>query len=82
MQSTGVFATPEEIEKLKQQYYNAEKTPVIALSVAHGLRTGGFSGEAWTALYKACHRVALDHGLPEIEGYYGCDLETGEFVKT
>ena len=28
-----------------------------------------------------CHRYALTHGLPEITGYYGCDLRTGEFLK-
>ena len=30
---------------------------------------------------KEAHRFALAHGLPEITGYYGCDLRTGEFVK-
>ena len=29
----------------------------------------------------ATHRIALAHGLPEIPGYYGCDLRTGELVQ-
>lgn len=27
------------------------------------------------------HERARAHGLPEIQGFYGCDLATGEFVK-
>lgn len=27
-----------------------------------------------------CHIMALAHGLPEVQGYYGIDLETGEFL--
>jgi len=30
---------------------------------------------------QVAHKLALSHGLPEIPGYYGCDLQTGEFVK-
>jgi hypothetical protein len=30
---------------------------------------------------KVAHRYALAHGLPEIPGYYGMDMKTGEFVK-
>lgn len=30
---------------------------------------------------REAHKLALAHGLPEIEGYYGCDLETGEFLS-
>jgi len=29
----------------------------------------------------AIHRYALEHGLPEIEGYYGMDMRNGEFLK-
>lgn len=31
---------------------------------------------------KAAHRYALAHDLPEIKGYYGIDLQNGEFIKT
>lgn len=33
------------------------------------------------SVQQQCHRYALEHGLPEIKGYYGCDLETGEFLR-
>lgn len=36
--------------------------------------------EPETAQQKA-HRFAKAHGLPEITGYYGCDLQNGEFVS-
>jgi len=29
---------------------------------------------------KICHQMALNYGLPEIEGYYGIDL-LGEFLR-
>jgi len=30
---------------------------------------------------KICNEIAFSHGLPEISGYYECDLLTGEFIK-
>jgi len=63
MKRTGVFATDEEVERLKE--------PVPYMIV------GGV--EPMTALQK-CHAMALEHGLPEISGYYGIDLKTKEFV--
>jgi len=65
MNYTGVFATKEEVEDLK----SAASMPCI--------RVGGHWPES---PQKVAHRIALKHGLPEIEGYYGCDLRTGEFV--
>ena len=79
---TGTFASPTEIEELKDLLSRARNTPVIALSVAHGIERGGFAGEARQAMLKRCHEIALAHGLPEITGFYGCDLATGEFVRT
>lgn len=35
----------------------------------------------FTSPVEAAHRSALSHGLPEIPGYYGIDLRTGEFVS-
>jgi hypothetical protein len=66
MTYTGVFATKEEIKSLK----NSLNTPYI--------RVGGHWPESPQVI---AHRYALSHGLPEIQGYYGCDLKTGEFVK-
>lgn len=63
---TGVFATADEIERLKQ----TTKTPLIALNAGMP-----------ESPQQAAHRLAMGHGLPEIKGYYGCDLRTGEFVS-
>ena len=67
MKRTGVKATADEIEQLKS-LLNA---PLIMLQCGMP-----------ESPQKAAHRLALQHGLPEITGYYGCDLKTGEFVKT
>ena len=65
VKQTGVFATNEEIQTMK----NACNQPYIMV------------GGHWPdSPQQVAHRLALNHGLPEIEGYYGCDLQTGEFV--
>lgn len=66
MKRTGVFATTEEITALKASIGQ----PLIAL------QTGMPESPQQMA-----HRYALAHDLPEITGYYGCDLRTGEFVN-
>jgi hypothetical protein len=63
----GVFATPEQIAHIKA----CASAPVIYLS--GGTPIGGDPA-------KEAHRAALAQGLPEIPGYYGIDLSTGEFV--
>lgn len=66
MTYTGVFATQEEIQTLK----NTLNQPYIMV------------GGHWPkSPQEVAHSLALAHGLPEIPGYYGCDLRTGEFVK-
>lgn len=64
---TGVFATPEEMEHVR----NVANLPYMIV--------GGYPppGPAETI-----HRAALAHDLPEIPGYYGMDLATGEFLRT
>lgn len=63
----GVTLTPEEIKSVK----TALATPVIA------------PGGVWPeSPQKMVHRMALAHGLPEIPGYYGADLKTGEILKS
>jgi hypothetical protein len=62
----NVFATKSEIQQMK----DAASTPYMMV--------GGHWPES---PQEACHRIALSHGLPEITGYYGCDLRSGEFVK-
>lgn len=31
---------------------------------------------------EVAHEIALSHDLPEIPGYYGCDLTNGEFLSS
>jgi hypothetical protein len=68
MKRLNVFATPKEIENIKA----AASAPVIYLS--GGTPMGGDP-------LKMAHSAALAHGLPEIPGYYGIDLKSGEFVS-
>lgn len=64
MIETGIFATDEEIKELKE----AVETSGIAIHIPR------------QSPLQLCHEIALRHGLPEIEGYYGI-LGNGEFVK-
>lgn len=81
MKYLNIFATEEEQEDLKKDLIQAQNTPVIAFSGSHAMR-GGLSGDVWQALKEKCHKLALKHGLPEIPGFYGCDLsKNGEFVS-
>jgi hypothetical protein len=66
MLKTGVFATKEEIALLEK--------PIPYLL--------GSDGVAPRSSLEKCHSMALKHGLPEIPGYYGIDLKTGEFLYT
>lgn len=66
MTRTGVFATPEEVVILKA----AASAPLIMLQAGMP-----------ESPQKKAHRYALAHGLPEITGYYGIDLRTGEFLS-
>lgn len=66
MKYLGVFATKKEIQQLKDTC----NQPYIML------------GGHWPkSPQEVAHQIALKHGLPEITGYYGCDLRTGEFVS-
>lgn len=75
MTYTGVKATEPEIAELKELLATALNTPVILI--------GGvdIAGRAWRAVETRTHELAKAHGLPEVQGYYGCDLRTGEFVE-
>ena len=80
MKRLNIFATKKETKDLKKDLIEAQNTPVIAFSSSHALR-GGLSGDVWQALNEKVHATALKHGLPEIKGFYGCDLSNGEFLK-
>lgn len=75
---TGIKATEEDFEKLKQLVRRgwSPGQPMIVFSVGEGIRKDAATVDA----AKMCHQLALDYGLPEITGYYGID-EEGEFVK-
>lgn len=65
MKRTGIKATPEEVETLK----SVAATQVMMIGGVGPLDPAKFT-----------HEIALRHGLPEIPGFYGCDLATGEFL--
>lgn len=65
MKGTGIIATAEEIALLKRSL----NTPAIALQCG-----------APASPQAICHSFALAHGLPEVAGFYGIDLGTGEFM--
>ena len=65
MKRTNVFATIEERDSLRRMV----ETPAITLQC----------GSPQSPLDRS-HELALQHGLPEIMGRYGIDLETREFI--
>lgn len=65
MKRTGIKATEEEIDTLK------------AAASTSGMMIGGVPPRDPA---KLAHEIALRHGLPEIPGFYGIDLATGEFL--
>lgn len=81
MNMTGVFATPEELKELQELAASARNTPVIAFSTQHALQRGGLSGDMWKLVHERTYAIALAHGLPEIQGYYGVSGD-GEFTTT
>jgi hypothetical protein len=73
MKRLNVFATTEEIAYIK----DCANAPVMAFGDPMGGPPIPFSESG----QEAAHKAALKHGLPEIQGYYGVDLKTGEFVS-
>ena len=80
MTRTKVFADDTETQEISELAAVARSTPVIAMSSEHGLESGGFAGDAWRRLNETIYKYALAHELPEIEGFYGLDLSSGEFI--
>ncbi len=78
---TGIFLDEDELKEVVDLMRKAQNTPVMALSMAHGLEKGGFSGEAWTRFHERVDELAIEHGLPAPgEGNYGLDGSTGEIL--
>lgn len=73
----GVFMTEQERLDATDVTHRAQTTPVI--SFGSGL---DMSSVAWRHAKERVHAMALAHGLPDYEGYYGADLKTGEFIAT
>lgn len=76
MKRTGIFASEEEKKELQEMVEEASHTPVMTLA----MNMPSFAAVVWKQVTKHCHALALSHGLPEIQGYYGMDT-TGEFVE-
>lgn len=78
MTTTGIFAPKEDIEKLQSLIRKGWQPGqvMIVFSCGEGIR----KDQATVDAKKICHQLALDHGLPEIEGYYGMTND-GEFVS-
>lgn len=77
MENTKVFATEDEMKDLRA-LVNAGWKPgdiIMVSSVMEGIKKDQKTMDA----VKSCHALALAHGLPEIEGYYGI-TDDGEFV--
>ena len=80
MSKTGIFATEEEFQYLMKRVQIAENTPVIALSLGEGLAGRDFAALAHRSVQEVCHALALQHGLPEICGFYGVNQDR-EFIR-
>ena len=81
MKYLKVFASKSEKKRLLKMLKDAQSTPMIALTSEQALSGRDFASMAWDHLKKETHKTALKHGLPEIRGYYGIDLKSGEFVS-
>lgn len=67
MTRTGKFASKEQIDSMRS-----------AMSAPYILGSGGVAPRSAVEL---AHEYALASGLPEVPGFYGCDLTNGEFVS-
>ena len=77
---TGTFLNDEQLVEVAVMYHAAENTPVIALSSAQGLSGNDFASRAWMSFHRLLYDFALAAGLPEIEGWYGLDMKSGEVL--
>ena len=77
MKYTGVKCSKEDLDKLKTFVMRGwqQGETMIVFSVGEGIK----KDQATVDAKKTCHQLALDYGLPEIQGYYGVTND-GEFV--
>lgn len=73
----GIFATDEEISSIRA----AQTRPIMGMTNPEPPGPGVSPVvDMFEHPIKIVHRAALAHGLPEIPGYYGLNLETKEFL--
>ena len=77
---TGKFLTAEQIGVVREAYHEAETTPAIALSSAQALGGQDFASQAWMRFHRLLYDFALAQDLPEIKGWYGLDMKSGEVL--
>ncbi len=77
---TGTFLETDQIAEVKAAYLQASNTPVIALSSAQALSGGDMASRAWMRFHRLLYDFALAEDLPEIQGWYGLDMESGEVL--
>ncbi len=80
-EQTGVFSTTEEHQEILKAIEVYNSTPYIAFTTKHAM-AGGLKEDEKERVHKLIHSVALSHGLPEINGYYGYNPDTLEFNKS
>ena len=78
---TKVFISKKGLKELRKLLIAAENMPMIATSSADALSGNDWASQAWDYFYLRCYKLALKNGLPNIKGYYGINIATGEFLK-
>lgn len=74
----GVFATPDEIAAV----HAAARSPLIYRTNPEPPGPGvPHAVSMFRQPIEVAHAAALAHGLEEFDGFYGIDLESGEFLK-
>jgi len=72
---TGIFATSDEISEIKELHAAAKLAGFTAA------RFGPQGADAaYEKMQKRVHELALEHDLPDTEGFYGIDVSNGEFL--
>ena len=75
MNDTVIISTEDEQGELRSLAASARIAGMLSS------RFGPYSADIKThEAHERCHAMALEHGLPEIDGFYGMD-EKGQFVS-
>ena len=70
---TGVYATEEEYAELVRLHTEACDTPIMLVAEVN------LSEWAWNRFHERIQALAMEHGLPDADGYYGIGLNR-EFI--